>query len=300
MYKGQLHWKPILIIFCLAMIWGAQMALIKIAAKEITPLFMSGIRSLVASTCLLVWLLIKRVPLFPSKAILLHGIMTGLLFGLEFALIYVGLQHTMASRTYVLLYIAPFFVALEAHFFLKGDRLNSWKIIGLILAFAGIVSLFIRDFGGFSLRTILGDLMIIAAGLAWGSTTVYVKKFLAHRTVPLQSLFYQVFFSAPFLFLLSAFLEKDVVTGLSPVTLFSVFYQCIMVAFIGYLVWYELIHRYPVSLLHGFSFLTPVIGVFLSGAIIMGEVIRPEMVLALILVSAGLLLLNKHPGKQGR
>jgi drug/metabolite transporter (DMT)-like permease len=47
-----------------------------------------------------------------AKIVLLHGIVIGLFFGAEFALIYVGLKYTLTSRVYVLLYTAPFFVAL--------------------------------------------------------------------------------------------------------------------------------------------------------------------------------------------
>ncbi len=296
MYRSQLQWQPVLIMLCLATLWGANMAAIKIASREMAPLFMAGLRSLAASGCLYAWLRIKGIPLFPSRAILLHGVVTGLLFGAEFGCVYVGLQHTLASRTYILLHTAPFFVALEAHLLLQGDRLSRWKVAGLVLAFSGVVSLFVRDIGAFTLDTLPGDLMALLAGFFWGSTTVYIKRFLAHRAVPLQTLFYQVLFSAPFLFLLSLGLGETPVTGFSALTAGAVLYQCIIVAFLSYLVWFHLIHRYPVSLLHGFTFMTPVIGVFLSGAIILGELIQPGLVLALVLVSAGLIVVNSSPG----
>lgn len=287
-----LRWQPIAILLGLALIWGANMALVKIGLRELAPLFMAGLRSLVASACLYIWMKVRGLPVFPSRRILLHGMVVGLLFGFEFGLIYVGLGYTLASRTYILLYTAPFFVALEAHFFLKGDRLNPWKAAGLILSFAGVVALFIRDLGSFSLSALPGDLMALAAGVMWGSTTVYIKRYLSHRTVPLQTLFYQALFSAPPLLLMSIITEDPILTGFSLTTGFAVFYQCIIVAFLSYLVWFELIHRYPVSLLHAFSFFTPVFGVFLSGALILGEIISPGLLVALALVSLGMVLVN--------
>lgn len=295
MYQAQLRWQPIAVLLGLAMIWGANMAIIKIGARELSPLFMAGLRSLVASLCIYIWMKAKGITIFPSKSVLLHGIVIGLLFGFEFSFIYVGLGYTLASRTYILVYTAPFFVALEAHFFLKGDRLNSWKAAGLILAFAGVVALFMRDLGSFSLSALPGDLMVLAGGALWGSTTVYLKKYLSYQTVPLQTLFYQVFFSAPLLFLMSVALEDPIVLGFSLTTGFSVFYQSIIVAFLSYLLWFELIHRYPVSLLHAFSFFTPVFGVFISGALILGEVISPGLIVALTLVTLGMALVNRLP-----
>ena len=295
MYQAQLRWQPIAVLLGLAMIWGANMAIIKIGARELAPLFMAGLRSLVASLCIYIWMKAKGITIFPSKSVLLHGIVIGLLFGSEFGFIYVGLGYTLASRTYILVYTAPFFVALEAHFFLKGDRLNSWKAAGLILAFAGVVALFMRDLGSFSLSALPGDLMVLAGGALWGSTTVYLKKYLSYQTVPLQTLFYQVLFSAPLLFLMSIIIEDPILSGFSLTTGFSVFYQCIIVAFLSYLLWFELIHRYPVSLLHAFSFFTPVFGVFLSGALILGEVISPGLIVALTLITLGMVLVNRQP-----
>jgi len=299
MYHSQLRWQPIAVLLILAMIWGANMAIIKIGARELTPLFMAGLRSFVASLCIYIWMKAKGITVFPSKSVLLHGLVIGLLFGFEFALIYVGLGYTLASRTYILVYTAPFFVALEAHFFLKGDRLNLWKATGLIMAFAGVVVLFMKDLGTFSLSALPGDLMILAGGAIWGSTTVYLKKYLSHQTVPLQTLFYQVFFSAPLLLLMSIIMEDPILSGWSLTTCFSVFYQCIIVAFLSYLIWFELIHRYPVSLLHAFSFFTPVFGVFISGVLILGEGISPGIIVALTLASLGMVLVN-HRGRESK
>lgn len=293
MDREHLRWQPMAILLGLALIWGANMAVVKIGLRELAPLFMAGVRSLVAAACLYIWMKARRLPVFPSGSIALHGMAIGLLFAFEFGLIYVGLGYTSASRTYILLYTAPFFVALEAHFFLKGDRLNPWKAAGLILSFSGVVVLFMRDFGSFSLDTLPGDLMALAAGAAWGTTTVYLKGHLSYRTVPLQTLFYQTFFSAPFLLLMSIITEDPVLTGFSLATGLSVFYQCIIVVFFSYLIWFELIHRYPVSLLHAFSFFTPVFGVFLSGALILGEIITQGLVLSLALVSLGMVLVNR-------
>ena len=299
MYQAQLRWQPVVFLLLLALTWGANMALVKIGAREISPLFMAGLRSLVAAFCLYIWMKAKGIVLFPARAILIHGIVIGLMFGTEFGLIYVGLQYTTASRTYILLYSAPFFVALGAHLFLRGDRLNVWKVIGLVIAFCGVTILFLRGaMGAITLGALTGDAMALLAGAIWGATTVYVKKFLAYRTVPLQTLFYQVCFSCPPLLIAGLILEDPVVSGFSMMTAFSVFYQCIIVAFLSYLLWFELIHRHPVSLLHAFSFFTPVFGVFLSGALILGELMNMKLMVALGLVSLGTVLVNRRPSAE--
>jgi drug/metabolite transporter (DMT)-like permease len=295
--RTHLPWQPVALLLLLTLIWGTNMAVIKIGARELPPLWMAGTRSLVASLCLFIWLKIKAIAPFPSREILIHGVVTGLLFGAEFGLIYVGLEYTLASRTYILVYSAPFFVAVGAHFLLEGDRLNRRKTAGLLVAFVGIVVLFVKDLGAVTLGALPGDIMALLAGAVWGATTLYIKKFLSYRTVPLQTLFYQVLFSAPPLLIMSVLIEDPALATLTWTSGFSMFFQCIIVAFLSYLLWFELIHRYPVSLLHAFTFFTPVFGVFLSGAIILGEMINARLILALILVSLGTILVNRRPGR---
>ena len=295
MYRAQLQWQPIAAMLVIALVWGSNMAFVKLAARDIAPLFMAGIRSMVAAVCLFIWMKVKGLALFPAKIIIFHGVVAGLLFGIEFGLIFVGLKYTLASRGYVILYVAPFVAALGAHFFLVDDRFNRWKGFGLVMAFSGLVVLFLKNLGTFSFQALPGDMLFLLAGAAWGATTVYIKKYLAQRAEPLQILFFQLFFSAPFLFVLSLTFEDSVVTGFSLLTAFSLFYQCIIVAFLSYLAWFVLVSRYPVSLLHAFSFFTPVFGVIFSGVLILGEAISPNLVAALIMVSLGMVLVNYRP-----
>ncbi len=296
-YRTQLGWKTIVLLLIITMTWGANMAIIKLATRDIAPLFMAGIRSLVAALCLCIWMKSRGMVLFASRTIVLHGVVAGVLFGIEFGLMFVGLKYTLASRGSVILYVAPFAAAVGAHFFLADDHLNRWKICGLLMAFVGLVVLFLKDLGTFSFEALPGDILFLIAGVFWGLTTVYIKKYLAWRANPLQVLFYQLLFSAPFLIVLSLALESPMVSGFSLLTGFSLFYQCIIVAFLSYLVWFVLVARYPVSLLHAFSFFTPVFGVVFSGVIILGETISPNLILALIMVSLGMILVNYKPLK---
>jgi len=295
MYRTQLQWQPIALLLLITMIWGSNMAFVKIASREMAPIFMAGLRSVVASLCLYVWMRARRIKVFPSAVVVGHGIVAGILFGSEFGLIFVGLEYTLASRGYVLLYNAPFFAAIGAHFFLAGDRLNVWKTVGLLSAFCGVVVLFMKDVSSFSFKALPGDILFLMAGASWGATTVYIKKYLVRHTEPLQILFYQLFFSAPFLLIISILLEDAFLWSVSFTLIFSLLYQCIIVAFLSYLVWFVLVSRYPVSLMHAFSFFTPVFGVLFSGILILGETISPNLVMALILVSMGMVMVNYQP-----
>jgi drug/metabolite transporter (DMT)-like permease len=99
---------------------------------------------------------------------------------------------------------------------------------------------------------------------------------------------------------MSYFMEHPMIWGISPASGFSLFYQCIIIAFLGYLAFFEFIYRYPVSIIHAFLFFTPVFGVFISGALILGESISPNLLVALGLVSLGMVLVNRQAPERGQ
>jgi drug/metabolite transporter (DMT)-like permease len=232
------------------------------------------------------------VPLTRSDGSLAMGLLVGLMFGVEFALIYVGLEYTSASRSVIFLYTAPFVVAIGSHRYVPGERLRALQVIGLTAAFAG-VALAVAD--GLTLpsrRELVGDLMVLAAGIIWGATTVVVKASRLITISPNKTLLYQLAVSGMFLVPLSLLMTERGVFAPTALVLGSLAFQTILVAFITYLAWFWLITSYPAGRLAVFSFLTPLIGMA-AGALVLGERITVTLVLAAALVALGIYLVNR-------
>jgi drug/metabolite transporter (DMT)-like permease len=177
--KEKLNVKSAALLTSLCLLWGLNAVAIKVANVGIDPIFGAGLRSVIATTCLILWMRFKNIPLFEGN--LLDGIIVGLLFGVEFCLLYPSLLYTTASSAWILLYTTPFFHAIGAHFLLKGDRLNWNKGIGMLLAFAGIIVLVSKDIGLPSIKHLLGDFLALLAAILWATTTIYIKPRLCSR-----------------------------------------------------------------------------------------------------------------------
>jgi drug/metabolite transporter (DMT)-like permease len=149
----------------------------------------------------------RKEPVFPPNFNKMHAVMVGVLFGLEFAFIYLSQRYTFAGRAYIFLYTHPFWVALGAHYFLSGDRLSWKRFGGLLLAFMGLAFAFSEGLRHFSATVLKGDFYVLLGALGWAATTLYIKKYLIRSCNAFQTLFYQLLFSAPLLFGLSFFLE---------------------------------------------------------------------------------------------
>jgi drug/metabolite transporter (DMT)-like permease len=288
--KETLDLKAVILLTLLCMAWGFNAVAMKVGNAGIAPIFGAGIRSVIAVIGLIVWMRIKRIPLFPGS--LFDGLIVGVLFGLEFAALFSSLLYTSVSSAWILLYSTPFFHAVGAHYFLAGDRINLQKAIGLVLAFAGIVILLSKHLGVPSLTGLLGDMLALAAAMLWAATTIWIKRRLVGQVSPHHTLFYQTIFSIPILFLLSALFGEIPVHHLDGLIVSSLLFQGIIIAFISYLVWFSLVHDYPVSRLSSFTFLTPVFAA-LSGALFLQEPLTLRLTMSLILVSIGIYVVNR-------
>ena len=71
-------------------------------------------------------------------------------------------------------------------------------------------------------------------------------------------------------------------------------FQVIGVACIGFLSWFWILSIYPASNMASFSFLSPVFGV-IFGWLILDETIDKTIIIALVLVSLGVILVNRKP-----
>ncbi len=282
--------KAVFLMTLLCLMWGLNAVAIKFSIEGIAPIFCAGLRSVIATACLMTWMAWKGLGLFPGR--LKDGMFIGFLFGVEFGLIYTAVIFTTTSSAWILLYTSPFFHALGAHFFLAGDRLTLRKSGGLILSFAGVIILLSKHLGLPSIQEFGGDLMAICASAIWAITTIYIKRRLVAIFSPYHTLFYQTLFSIPILFLLSFIFQETPIQKIDGLILISFAYQSLLIAFFSYLMWFYLIHNYPVSRISSFSFLTPVFAT-IAGIVLLSEPLSLRVILSLIFVSLGIYIVNR-------
>ena len=283
---------------CLTLVWGSNMVSIKILVEGMAPLMGAALRGVVALGCLTLLGLARRETLVPLDRISLHGAANGIIFGLEFALVYEGSHFTNAGHMSIFINMAPFFVAVGAHFLLVNDHLHPWKVIGLVMAFVGVVCLFSDDLFITGSGFWKGDLMVLLGAMLWGSSTLYLKRMVAEHRTGFQMLYVQILVSTPFLLVLS-FLREDT-PFISPtiMTWSMVVYQGGFIVFLTYLMFLVLLKRYPASAVQSFTFLTPAWGVLL-GVLLLGEAATPLLLLGMVLVGMGLYLVNRPRKRAG-
>jgi drug/metabolite transporter (DMT)-like permease len=283
----------ILVVLCAS--WGLQQVAIKVANQGVSPILQAAIRSIGASVLVWIWMAVRREPILVRDGTLWWGIAAGVLFAGEFILVYWGLEYTNASRSVVFLYTSPFVVALGAQIFIPGEHFRRAQVRGLFCAFAGIVVAFGESMGLPTYRMLIGDSMLIGGAVLWGATTVLIKAGPLARIPASRTLMYQLGVSSLVLLLGALAKGEPGVFAMTPVVAASLAYQIVWVAFITYLVWFWLIRHYPASRLASFTFLTPLFGVLAGGALL-NEPITTTLLAAVVLVCAGVYLVNRPAG----
>ena len=285
----------LMLMVCLS--WGFNQIAIKLALPDIPAMMQATFRSMGALPVLLFVGWVRGVKFWERDGSLGPGVIAGLLFGIEFVLIYQGLRFTSASRAVVFLYTAPFFVALGSYRVL-GERLRASQWLGLALSFAGVALAIGVPQPNVDTRVLLGDLMIVGGGALWGATTVIAKGTRLRFAAPEKALGYQVAISIPILAAASLLSGEKLTHMPGPLAISVVTYQAIWVVGLTFTLWFALVQAYSASKLSAFTFITPLFGVVAS-YFILHDQLTPTFGAAALLVIAGLWLVNR-PGTFGR
>jgi len=280
-----------LIMLALTLSWGLNQVSVKLALPEIPPFVQATVRSIGAFAIIVLWARGRGVSLTARDGTLVGGLIAGVLFGVEFLLIFPALQFTAASRATLFIYTAPFFVALGSGFLL-GEKLRAVQWLGLLCSFAGLVVAFGVPDASRDGKQLLGDIMMVGAGAAWGATTLVIKASRLRAAPAEKVLAYQLAVSIPMLAAGALLMGERMIALPSTWALGWLAYQTFWVVSLTYAVWFAMVQRYSASRLSAFTFLTPLFGVA-SGHFVLGEPISLSFGLAVALVVAGLVLVNR-------
>src|SRR5882724_11900515 len=279
----------LMLMLCLS--WGFNQIAVKLVLADVPPMLQALARSSGALPVLLIIGWLRGVKFLASDGTLWAGISAGVIFGIEFVLIYRGLLLTSASRAVVFLYTAPFFVALGSYLFL-GGRLRASQWGGLGLSFAGVALAIGVPQPDVDADVLLGDLLIVAGGALWAATTLLVKATPLLQAPPEKALGYQVALSIPILGF-AAWISGETITRVpGPLALSLMAYQAFWVVGLTFLLWFTLVKTYSASKLSAFTFITPLFGVVAS-YFIMHDTLTLAFGAAALLVIAGLYLVNR-------
>jgi len=279
----------------LSALWGGNPVAIKVGLLDAPPFWLGSMRFVLGGLAVLVWawwtgalrgFRIERHEWRPLAFL-------GLLFTVQIACLNLGTQWTTASHSAVLINAYAVHTVVLAHFMVPGDRLTPGKLGGVLLAYAGIVVLFAREFRGGGV-TLLGDVTVSISALLLGERVIYLVR-AVQRIDQTKLLLAQALIGAAALAAVSLWLEGGIPYRWTTSLTLALLYQGLVVAGFNFTASLWLLKHYRPSALAGFFLTSPIFGVLLSGPFT-GEPLTATLLLASLLVAAGIGLTSRPQG----
>ncbi len=272
-------------------VWGSTWLGIKLSLEYLPPFLSAGVRFVVASILLYGIMRIRGLRItFSRDALLTYAAIGVLSFSLPFALVYWGEQFIPSSLGSILFGGFPFTVGLCMHFFSDDERLDAYKIAGIIIGFIGIVIIFAPGLSWTGTEGMLGMAAVIVSMVLQAYSLVPIKKHGTHVS-PVVMNFVGMSMCAVFLLLLSLVFERDSQSVWNATAIGSVLYLAVIGSVVAFVTYYWLLKRLEAVYLSLSSFINPIIAVVL-GAIVLGEHLASTVAVGAAFVLAGILATN--------
>ena len=207
---------------------------------------------------------------------------------LQYVFFFIAVSRASGTSVSVLNSSSVFLAVIFAHFAYKDDRMNYKKVIGVILGFAGVLFAVLSggSMGGFSF---LGEGFVFITAIWFVIGTMINKKAMKiddFFTVTSYNFLMGSVLLIIFGLICGGRLRNINLKGILVLLLLSAS------SAISVCIWSWLVKNFPLGKISVFNFINPVTGVFLS-AILLGEnIFRWQYLLALVLVSVGIIAVN--------
>jgi drug/metabolite transporter (DMT)-like permease len=280
----------------LYIIWGSTYLAIFIAIKSIPPFLMAGARFIIAGLLLYTWCRLQgqSTPDIKSIAkISFSGVL--LLFIGNSGLVWVE-QYLPTGLSAIIIATVPlWFVILDKRQW-KYHFANKQIIIGLLIGFAGVLSLFAGnssvDFYSDKMK-LISFFVLVLGSICWAIGTLYSKYQPSNGSTGMKASIQMM--AAGIVSLITGIgsgeLRQFAWSNISTESVLAVFYLISFGSLIGYMSFVWLMSVRPPSLVGTYAYVNPVVAVFL-GWLIAHEQITWHQVLALSIILTGVIIVN--------
>jgi drug/metabolite transporter (DMT)-like permease len=279
--------KSTVALLSLVMIWGISWPIYKVTVEYTPPILFAGLRAILGGLILAVIIVKIRDKINWrknwSKYCISAFFNTFLFFGLHT----VGLVYLPGGLFSVLVYFQPVLLGLFAWVWL-GENMTPIKMFGLVIGFFGIV---VVSVDGLIVHiSVIGVVLGLLTAFAWAVGVIYVKK-VSVEVNALWMVAMQFTIGGAVLLIAGTFLESWSAIQWNGIYLFGVGFGATFGIPVAYVIYYHLLNSGEASKVGSFTFLVPVIAVYV-GTVFLDEPVTFTLIAGLLLVVISIWLVN--------
>jgi drug/metabolite transporter (DMT)-like permease len=281
--------KAVLLTVLAGFLWGTSFPSIKIGLQYMTPFSFVFLRFLVASLSMLAVMVVTKNLSFSfnkKRLILLLGIINGTAYLLQ----YVGMVHALAFASSLFVNLSVVWVALLSPLALK-ERLSGKKMAGVLVSLVGVVLMTTNlDFASLGTVDIVGNLLVISAGILWAIFIIYNKPLVEETNNLIQSMTWILLFTMIPLLPIATFSFENVFT-LSWNAWLAIIYTAILCWVIPYYFWLKGLKNIS-AVTSAVVLLTEIIVAVAVSVVLLGESLTVISGMGAVLIIIAILLVS--------
>ena len=289
-------------LLCCAL-WGSAFPLVKIEYRLLnisgagSQILFGGYRFLLAGllTLLMGALSGHRVTEI-KRSSLPYICMQGLLqTTMQYVFFFIGLANTSGARSSIISGSNSFFAIIIAPFLLRGEKMTKRKALGCIAGFLGVIAMNFTPGGETVPVRLTGEGFVLISAVAYGASSVTMK-LISHREDTTLLTGTQFIFGSAVMVVLGLLLGGKI-GGFTAKSAALLAYLAFLSA-AAFSLWAALLKVNPVGKVAVFGFSIPVFGVLFSALLLGEKVLTVNNLLALVLVSLGIIIVNNPSGQK--
>ena len=275
----------------LALIWASAFFNIKIATYSYGPLTIAFLRIFFGAIPVVLLCYFKKIKIEAFSKDWYWFAAIGIInLVIPFFLIAYGVQNVQSNLAAILMASTPLTAAAMAHFFTKNEKINIFKVIGVLIGFSGVLFLFLDKIiinesnYIFALITILGSTFYSIGGIL----TIKIKN-RGNENVTTST----TIWSLIFLFPMAIILEKPWLANPTFESTLSLLYLGIVATGLAWLIRFRILAVNGLVFQTQVAYLIPIFGVFF-GYFLMNEVITWRVLISLSIIIFGIYIVKKN------
>ena len=210
---------------------------------------------------------------------------------LHYMFAYIGLSNNTSGRSTILDSMSGFFLIFLSAVFFADDKLNKRKVIGCVMGFAGIVLINVEPGGNFFENiTFGGDGMILLNALC-GAFGGVITRVVSKKMNIMSATGYSMAIGGALLVLAGLCIGTSGAWNLQ-IDGIVVLTALVLISAVCFAIYNELLAVYPISEIAIYNALIPVLGVMFA-ALLLNEPLKWQYFVAVLLVAAGICIVNK-------
>jgi drug/metabolite transporter (DMT)-like permease len=228
----------------LTLMWGINWPMMKIAVRELPPLYVRGITMGLASVWLMFYFRMRGLRLWPETArewrdIVLLGIPNIFLWH---TLSILGVMALPSGRASILGFMFPVWTVVFGVLFM-GQPLNKRIVIAVIAALLGIGLLISHELNALQGKP-MGIVWMELGAISWAIGTLWMRRI--PFTMPVQSLtVWMMLLSSPVILLLASYTETWPTWQITPLAWGSLFYAVFVNYGFAQIIWFGMARDLP-------------------------------------------------------